>query len=211
MSKSLPWTISPNFPNCTGTCATHEYIRCICVLISYVTLSFPKRCTLPSMDRIPYRMSRPYVTLSALVCLLGFIAFFLTRDSTPSPLPLPSGHKEPFSLAAFYTKIPYTSSWGSWWHPQRSQGRGSSEIGRGWNILYHLGGNGPWIEKVEGVVKGGIGVPEGCRVEQVHMVCTRISTTALFPDSLWRKHTLESNNWRQRRTRRIMPQRFMQC
>lgn len=130
------------------------------------------------MDRVPYRMSRPYITFSALVCLLGFIAFFLTHNSTPSPLPLASGHNEPLSLAAFYTKIPYTSSWGSWWHPQRSHGSGSSESGRGWNILYHLGGNGPWIEKTEGVVKGGIGVPKGCSVEQVHMVGT-CSTTSV--------------------------------
>ncbi|KAI9879340.1 MAG: acid phosphatase pho5 [Pleopsidium flavum] len=115
-------------------------------------------------------MSRLHITFSALVCLLGFIVFFLTRNSTPSPLPVTSGVNEPLSLAAFYSKIPYTSSWGSWWHPQRSHGRGSSEIGKGWNILYHLGGNGPWIEKIEGVVKGGIGVPKGCRVEQVHMM-----------------------------------------
>lgn len=127
------------------------------------------------MDRISFRMSRPYVVFSALVCLLGFISFFLTRSSTPSPLPLISNHAESFSLAAFYTKVPYTSSWASWWHPQRSHGRGSSEFGRGWNLLYHLGGNGPWIEKVDGTVKGGIGVPEGCRVEQVHMVGIRTS------------------------------------
>lgn len=115
-------------------------------------------------------MSRAYIAFSAFVCLLGFISFFLTRSSTPSPLPLISNNAEPFSLSTFYTKVPYTSSWASWWHPQRSHGRGSSEFGRGWNLLYHLGGNGPWIEKVDGVVKGGIGVPEGCRVEQVHMV-----------------------------------------
>lgn len=41
-----------------------------------------------------------------------------------------------------------------------------------WNILYHLGGNGPWVEKVIDVVEGGISEPGGCRVEQVHMVCT---------------------------------------
>lgn len=42
-----------------------------------------------------------------------------------------------------------------------------------WNILYHLGGNGPWIKKVDGVVDGGVDVPEGCKVEQVHMVWPR--------------------------------------
>ena len=47
-------------------------------------------------------------------------------------------------------------------------------------MLYHLGGNGPWIEKVEGIVEGGIGVPEGCRVEQVHMVDTRCDSVDTF-------------------------------
>jgi acid phosphatase len=39
-----------------------------------------------------------------------------------------------------------------------------------WNILYHLGGNGPWIEKLHDVVDGGIALPNGCEVEQVHMM-----------------------------------------
>lgn len=47
---------------------------------------------------------------------------------------------------------------------------GAGAITKGWNILYHLGGNGPWVEKVIDVVDGGIAVPTGCEVEQVHMV-----------------------------------------
>jgi len=39
-----------------------------------------------------------------------------------------------------------------------------------WNILYHLGGNGPWIPKIDGVVDGGIAVPNGCRIDMIHMV-----------------------------------------
>ncbi|KAH7090373.1 hypothetical protein FB567DRAFT_519669 [Paraphoma chrysanthemicola] len=71
---------------------------------------------------------------------------------------------------------PHHSSWTSWWHPQGSQGvaaehkHGAGAITNKWNILYHLGGNGPWVEKVIDVVDGGIAVPEGCRVRQVHMV-----------------------------------------
>lgn len=118
-------------------------------------------------------MSRTYIVFSALVCLLGFMSFFLTRSSSPSPIPLISDNAKSRPPAAFCTEAPHTSSWASWWHPHRTHGRGSSKFGRGWNLLYHLGGNGPWIEKVDGVVKGGIGVPEGCRVEQVHMVGLR--------------------------------------
>jgi acid phosphatase len=71
---------------------------------------------------------------------------------------------------------PHHSTWDSWWHPERSEGtptergQGAGAITRDWNILYHLGGNGPWVEKVIDVVDGGIAVPEGCVVEQVHMV-----------------------------------------
>ena len=71
---------------------------------------------------------------------------------------------------------PHHSSWSSWWHPERSDGihaehkLGAGAITRDWNILYHLGGNGPWVEKVIDVVAGGIAVPTGCEVEQVHMV-----------------------------------------
>jgi len=39
-----------------------------------------------------------------------------------------------------------------------------------WNILYHLGGNGPWIPKIDGVVDGGITTPNGCRIDMIHMV-----------------------------------------
>jgi acid phosphatase len=71
---------------------------------------------------------------------------------------------------------PHHASWSSWWHPQRSDGtavehkQGAGAITNDWNILYHLGGNGPWVEKVIDVVDGGIAIPEGCQVEQVHMV-----------------------------------------
>lgn len=84
---------------------------------------------------------------------------------------------------------PHQSSWQSWFHPQRlfhsssslgtsttgvKQGQGGGAVTKDWNILYHLGGNGPWVEKVEGVVEGGIAVPKGCDVEMVHMVrCSR--------------------------------------
>lgn len=68
---------------------------------------------------------------------------------------------------------PHQSSWGSWWHPQRGDRRRHERAGqttKDWNILYHLGGNGPWVEKVTDVVSTGIAVPAGCQVEQVHMM-----------------------------------------
>lgn len=74
---------------------------------------------------------------------------------------------------------PHHASWHSWWHPQWSggiaaeHGQGAGAITKDWNILYHLGGNGPWVEKVIDVVEGGIAPPESCEVVQVHMVRCR--------------------------------------
>ncbi|KAI9044943.1 uncharacterized protein KD926_011116 [Aspergillus affinis] len=43
--------------------------------------------------------------------------------------------------------------------------------GDDWNLLHYLGGNGPWIEKIDGEhVSEGIGPPERCSIEQVHMM-----------------------------------------
>ena len=46
----------------------------------------------------------------------------------------------------------------------------AGKIDKDWNILYHLGGNGPWIQKVDDVVTNDIAPPEGCTVQQVHMI-----------------------------------------
>lgn len=46
----------------------------------------------------------------------------------------------------------------------------STKADQGWNILYHVGGNGPWIQKIDGVVEEGFEPPPGCEVDQVHMV-----------------------------------------
>ena len=52
-----------------------------------------------------------------------------------------------------------------------------------WNVLYHQGGNGPWIQKVDGVLDGGIELPEGCSVDMVHGV--RDSAYSLQSQSSW--------------------------
>ncbi|KAK3068743.1 hypothetical protein LTR53_013439 [Teratosphaeriaceae sp. CCFEE 6253] len=52
-------------------------------------------------------------------------------------------------------------------HVDAQQAKGAA--GEDWDLKYHLGGIGPWIPKVDGVVGGGVDPPPGCRVEQVHM------------------------------------------
>lgn len=42
-----------------------------------------------------------------------------------------------------------------------------------WNLFHHLGGNGPWIQKLDplfGTYEAEGKPPEGCVVDQVHMV-----------------------------------------
>lgn len=42
-----------------------------------------------------------------------------------------------------------------------------------WNLFYHLGGNGPWVEKVDarfGTYEKDGKPPPGCVIDQVHMV-----------------------------------------
>jgi acid phosphatase len=113
--------------------------------------------------------------------LIGVVAVLLalywgsTSQCPATPLhydsQLPTGYLS-YECAA----KPHHSSWQSWWHPERSdenraaRGQDAGTTDNDWNILYHLGGNGPWVEKVIDIVEGGIAVPEGCDVEQVHMV-----------------------------------------
>lgn len=119
---------------------------------------------------------------SILACIFALVAVYLT---TPSLCPKLCSSTSPRSatenLHSGYFGYecagrPHHSSWSTWWHPERSDGvpaehkMGAGAITRDWNILYHLGGNGPWVEKVIDVVDGGIAVPKGCAVEQMHMV-----------------------------------------
>lgn len=71
-----------------------------------------------------------------------------------------------------------TGNWGARWLVQtqcKSQwllhgACTSKDVEPPWNILYHIGGNGPWIRKKDGTVEEDIEPPRGCKVEQVHMV-----------------------------------------
>jgi acid phosphatase len=97
-----------------------------------------------------------------MVCLLAAVIFLFNPSQS---LALPS-----VSLSNLQQVLPsYLQSHHHGWWDQGSNIPDYCSKDR-WNILYHLGGNGPWIEKVDGVTKGGINVPEGCEVDMVHMV-----------------------------------------
>jgi acid phosphatase len=123
------------------------------------------KVSMPSPRRLKYlliQMSLLLFTISAMICLLASIVFLLNPQSSYS---LPN---------TLQTVLPYLqTNHHGWWEPEYQAASNCGPCGPGkndWNILYHLGGNGPWVEKVDDVVKGGIQVPEGCEVDMVHMV-----------------------------------------
>jgi hypothetical protein len=67
---------------------------------------------------------------------------------------------------------PHAASWRSWFHPSQIQlGRSPGPSKKDWNILHHLGGNGPWVEMSENGGKTPDLTPlPGCSIDQVHMV-----------------------------------------
>lgn len=73
-----------------------------------------------------------------------------------------------------YGQTPWTAGWSSWFGPgswkDSSAARKGGKVDKNWNILYHLGGTGPWVQKVDGIFTNDIGPPAGCKVEQVHML-----------------------------------------
>lgn len=42
-----------------------------------------------------------------------------------------------------------------------------------WNMLYHLGGTGPWVQRIDGRGSESVVPPAGCQVEQTHLVSHR--------------------------------------
>lgn len=98
-----------------------------------------------------------------MICLLASILFLLHPQSS---------YSLPNSLQVVLPSFLQTHHAGWWSKELDQQLKSGSEVDEnGWDLLYHLGGNGPWVEKVDGVVEGGIQVPAGCKVDMVHMVC----------------------------------------
>lgn len=72
---------------------------------------------------------------------------------------------------------PEADSRGSYWLSSAHQS--SLPLPESFNILYHLGGNGPWIPKVRGVTENGMKPPASCRVQQVHMVSPKFDAVSI--------------------------------
>ncbi|KAF3017972.1 acid phosphatase pho5 [Penicillium rubens] len=65
----------------------------------------------------------------------------------------------------------YFGSWKTWFHPSLSKSPDSKQsLAKGWNVLHHLGGNGPWIENAGEGPASNLAPPDGCSVDQVHLL-----------------------------------------
>ncbi|KAF2737578.1 phosphoglycerate mutase-like protein [Polyplosphaeria fusca] len=122
--------------------------------------------------------SAPILSILPLVAavVVALLAVQYSRTSQCIASDGPSQHAGYFEYEC--AGKPHHATWQSWWHPQQllhtgqgqTSARGAGRVTKDWNILYHLGGNGPWVEKIESVVEGGIAPPDGCDVTQVHMM-----------------------------------------
>ncbi|OQD83801.1 hypothetical protein PENANT_c015G04387 [Penicillium antarcticum] len=67
--------------------------------------------------------------------------------------------------------IPSSGSWGTWFNShQYTQPNTSQASGKDWNIFHHLGGNGPWVENIHEKAASRLEIPEGCSIDQVHLI-----------------------------------------
>ena len=49
----------------------------------------------------------------------------------------------------------------------------------GWNLFYHLGGNGPWIRK-DGLFYHDAPLPKKCSIDQAHMVSKLVGAGIIY-------------------------------
>lgn len=117
---------------------------------------------------MPFARSLLKVLLSLLTIFFGVVLY---KTEFVSSLPVLQSFTPP--APDHVSEAPHVASWTTWFHPFHSLNSSGRPRGRkGWNILHHLGGNGPWIEKSTGTDElPTLAPPEGCTIDQVHLVC----------------------------------------
>ncbi|KAI5804908.1 histidine phosphatase superfamily, partial [Geopyxis carbonaria] len=129
---------------------------------------------MPHPRRLKYlllRMALLLFTVSAMVCLTASLLFLLAPTASLS-LSLPARLQQalPAYLQTDHRGWYAASSMLVGDETLKRSNEKTSQKEKKWDQLYHLGGNGPWIPMVDGVVEGGIAVPEGCEVDMIHML-----------------------------------------
>lgn len=89
------------------------------------------------------------------------------------------------SLFEGQSESPYFGRWKTWFSFSQSKVPGSKQsLGKGWNVIHHLGGNGPWIENTGEDADPNLATPEGCSVDQVHLVGSLKISYYAFADGI---------------------------
>ena len=145
-----------------------------------VTASYNWQC-LQHATCLLYITAKMHIIFKALWALLLAIAILQRSISDPATYK----KYETVRDAACYpcawlqsSKSPHFPGWGSWINPDRWTKRaiaspatviGTNKRLTEHEVLYKLGGNGPWIQRVTPGSPDSF-PPPSCRVEQVHMV-----------------------------------------
>lgn len=151
----------------------------LCSLISHLS---PTRASLATRPMRRQRTPEARNLASAIMALLYalakvlwpmFVVFAAVRLYKNGPEYSLTTLQSIISPMADHTSTsPHAASWRSWSHPSQVQLDPSpGPLKKDWNILYHLGGNGPWVEMLEERGKTPDLTPlPGCSIDQVHMV-----------------------------------------
>ncbi|GMF74204.1 unnamed protein product [Aspergillus oryzae] len=91
-------------------------------------------------------VTSPWALILSLLTAIVSISYYNNNPSAPE------------------IRSPHCASWNAWYNPLRSGQVGYQA--NDWNILYHLGGNGPWIEKIDELETPGLEPPKGCVIDQ---------------------------------------------
>lgn len=172
----------------------------------------PQRTTRTRMVAPEHTMSKCLFLFSAIPWLI--VAILLAYSSPPTLSNGWSGLRFSNTNSLDSESVsPFSPSWGSWWHPHSPTTQRVYDPDK-WNLLYHLGGYGPWIELREGLVTAqnvGIGPPEGCIVDSVHMVllslipCSRLHLPFVPLAAIRKSDTLLPDRSTSRRNWRVAP------
>ncbi|KAF2404313.1 phosphoglycerate mutase-like protein [Trichodelitschia bisporula] len=116
---------------------------------------------------------RTALAISALVSTFFFGTLFYAYGSPSLPsLRASKPYISPEKVAYDSTSPwPWTAPFSSWFHPHAHLPKPPKSKPEQWNLLYHLGGNGPWVPLIHHAVPySSLAPPESCEATQVHML-----------------------------------------
>ncbi|CAG8322361.1 unnamed protein product [Penicillium nalgiovense] len=112
---------------------------------------------------MPFTRSLLKIPVFLFTVALGLVIYQASKSSFLQSIASSSSEEQSVSS--------YFGSWKIWFHPSQSKATGSKQpLVREWNVLHHLGGNGPWIENAGEGAASNLAPPDGCSLDQVHLL-----------------------------------------